>query len=243
MGRLQSDRVMLMPIGHFARVSRLSIRALRAVDMPLAEISIVLAGDGADDTLTSHLAALTDQLVEHDRKLHELQRLISRKELVMSNTVTVKPVPAHHAAVYRTSTTHTSVFTDIPDGFGRVIAALGDSGVDPVGMPYTLFHQAPDADAAGDIALCVPVARTVPLGGGIRVIAVDAGVVASVTHRGSYEQMGTAYAAMAAWIQQRGHRIVGPTREIYLNSPAEVDEIELLTEIQFPIDAEASAAE
>jgi effector-binding domain-containing protein len=54
------------------------------------------------------------------------------------------------------------------------------------------------------------ISRTVPLVGGIQVIAVAAGIVASVTHRGSYEPMGTLYAAIAAWIQQRGHRVVGP---------------------------------
>lgn len=35
-----------------------------------------------------------------------------------------------------------------------------------------------------------------------------------------------------------GHRMVGPHREVYLNSPAEVAEAELLTEIHFPIDVE-----
>ena len=32
MGRLQSDSMMLMPIGHFSRVSRLSVKSLRNYD-------------------------------------------------------------------------------------------------------------------------------------------------------------------------------------------------------------------
>ena len=61
---------------------------------------------------------------------------------------------------------------------------------------------------------------------------------ASIVHKGSYDNMGESYATVVAWIQERGHAMVGPAREVYLNSPAEVDEAALLTEIHFPIDAE-----
>ena len=50
--------------------------------------------------------------------------------------------------------------------------------------------------------------------------------------------MGESYATVSAWIHERGHRIVGPTREVYLNSPGDVAEADLLTEILFPIDAD-----
>jgi len=61
---------------------------------------------------------------------------------------------------------------------------------------------------------------------------------ATVLHRGSYADMGASYAAAAGWIQQHGHTVTGPALETYLNSPAEVDDADLLTEIHFPIDAE-----
>lgn len=264
---------MLMPIGRFARASRLSvkslrnydesgllpaalvdpgsgyryyrleqlrraetIRSLRALDVPLAQIAQILAGDRSEETLTLHLAALADQRDEYDRKLQELQRLIARKEFVMSDSVIVKHIPAQVVATCRTATTQKTVFSDIPVGFGHVIDALNSAGIDPVGAPFTVFYQAPDADSAGDMALCVPIGGSLRSTLGVEIVVFDEGMVASVIHHGSYEEMGESYATVSAWIHQHGHRIVGPTREIYLNSPAEVDEDALLTEIQFPID-------
>lgn len=263
---------MLMPIGRFARASRLSvkslrnydesgllraavvdprsgyryyrleqlraaetIRSLRGLDVPLVQIASVLNGDGSDSALASHLAALEEQRDQLDRKVQDLRQLLTRKEFLMSDTVTIKTLPAQLAAVYRTTTTQQSVFTDIPAGFGRVLRAMGSAGIDPVGAPFTVFYQAPDADTPGDIAMCVPVLAAAS-GANLELVRLDEQVVAAVTHHGPYEDMAESYAAISAWIHRFGHRIVGPTREIYLNSPADVEAAALLTEIQFPID-------
>ena len=268
---------MLMPIGRFARVSRLSvkslrnydesgllpaafvdpqsgyryyrleqlaradaIRSLRMVEMPLPQIAETLDGDEPDRLLMSHLVALETQRDELNRKAADLQRRINLKEFTMTNDVTIKSNPAQTAAAWRTATTHTEVFNDIPAGFGRVLEFLDGAGVDPVGGPFTVFHHAPDGDTAGDIAMCVPIASAFDEPGDVIVVEMPAHVTASVTHRGSYADMGESYANAAAWIQRHGHAITGPTREIYLNSPADVDEADLLTEILFPIDAEGS---
>lgn len=50
--------------------------------------------------------------------------------------------------------------------------------------------------------------------------------------------MAKSDATIASWIHERGHRILGPCREINLNSPADVAEEGLLTGIQWPIDPE-----
>jgi effector-binding domain-containing protein len=50
--------------------------------------------------------------------------------------------------------------------------------------------------------------------------------------------MGDTYASVGAWIHEHGHSPVGPGREIYMNNPGDVDEEDLLTEIQWPIDAD-----
>ncbi|MGH1492043.1 MAG: MerR family transcriptional regulator [Acidimicrobiales bacterium] len=266
---------MLLPIGKFARASRLSIkslrnydesgllpasfidpqsgyryyrleqlaradaiRSLRMVNMPLPQIAKALETDNPEELLTSHLATLEDQRDELNRKAQELQRRISLKEYVMSSQIATKSHPEIVAIGYRTETTHVDVFTDIPRGFGIVMAALEETDTDPVGPPFTMFHQPPDGDTPGDIAMCIPTATPVELGGETASVTIEPGVVASVIHRGSYDNMGQSYATVATWIQERGHSITGPTREIYLNSPADVDEADLLTELLFPIDAE-----
>lgn len=279
MGRFKNEEMTLMPIGRFARASRLSvkslrnyddsgllraayvdpssgyryfrleqlavanlIRSLRAVDVPLPQIAMILAGDESDATLASHLVALEDQRDAYERKLLELRQLIDRKEFVMSESVTVKSLPARLAATLRISTTQQSIFSDIPAGFGRVSMALDSVGVDPSGAPFTVFYRVPDADSAGDIALCIPI-----LGDGTAVSTADIVefpelTAASILHRGAYEDMGESYATVSAWIHRFGHRISGPTMEVYLNSPADVDRDGLLTEILFPIDPDGEDA-
>lgn len=276
MGRPDVDHVMLMPIGKFAKASRLSvkslrnydesgllpaalvdtqsgyryyrleqlaradaIRSLRMVDMSLPLIAETLDGDDPEQVLMSHLAALETQRNEIDRMAQKLQRRIHLKEYIMSNEITVKSTSSVVVAAHRTATTYAEVFNDIPSGFATVMGALASAGVDPIGIPFTLFHQAPDADSPGDIAMCVPVGvacdDTID---GVDTIEFAAGTTAMVLHRGSYDDMGASYANAVTWIQGRGHQIVGPCREVYLNSPAEVAEDDLLTEIHFPIDAE-----
>ena len=274
MGRLDDQDVkMLMPIGRFARASRLSIkslrnydesgllpaafvdpqsgyryyrieqlaradaiRSLRMVEMPLPTIVEALDGDDPESLLTSHLAALEEQRDEIERKAQELKRRIQTKEYVMSTEVTLKTNPTITALAHRTETTYSEIFNDIPAGLGAVMGTLAEENLDPVGPPFTLYFQAPDGDTAGDIAMCVPIADGVA--DDLDTVTVPAGAAASIIHRGSYENMGESYATVAAWIQQRGHSITGPAREIYLNSPADAAEADLLTEILFPIDGE-----
>ena len=265
-----------MPIGRFARASRLSIkslrnydesgllrpvlidpqsgyryyrieqlaradaiRSLRMVGMPLAKIGETLDGEAPTETLMSHLVELETQRDELDRMMQQLQRRIETKEYVMSTAVTVKQYEAITAVGHRTSTTAKGIFSDIPAGFERVLGTLFETGIDPVGPPFTLYHQAPDGDTDGNIMMCVPVDQAAVNGDDdLGSIAIGAGAAASIIHRGSYEDMGRSHAAIAAWIQERGHQIVGETREVYLNSPAEVAESDLLTEVLVPIDAE-----
>ena len=277
MGRPDGDYVMLMPIGRFARASRLSvkslrnydasgllpaafvdpqsgyryyrleqlaradaIRSLRMVQMPLPHIAETLDGDDPDGSLMSHLISLERQRDEFDRMAQQLQRRIKLKEYTMSTTVTIKTNPAITAIAHRTATTYAEIFDDIPAGFGTVMSFLAEANIDPAGIPFTLYHQPPDGDSPGDIAMCVPVAfaSETDTNDATSVVEIPEGAAAAIMHEGSYDDMGRSYAAVAAWIQERGHRIIGPAREVYMNSPADVAEADLLTEILFPIEAE-----
>ena len=275
MGRLDAEHLMLMPIGRFARASRLSvkslrnyddsgllpaafvdpqsgyryyrleqlaradaIRSLRLVEMPLPLIAETLDGQDPEGSLMSHLSSLQQQRDEFERKAQQLRLRINQKEFTMSTTVTVKTHPAITAIGHRTDTSYAEIFHAIPAGFGSVMTFLTENNVDPAGAPFTLYYQAPDGDSMGDIAMCVPVANPIETDATTSMIEIPQGAAAVVTHQGSYDNMSESYASVAAWIEARGHRVIGPVREVYLNSPAEVAEADLLTEILFPIDAQ-----
>lgn len=216
-----------------------TIRFLRIVDMPLATIAAALDSDDPEVLLTAHLVSLERQRDDIDRMAQQLQQRIQRKAHHMStDAITIKQTPAITAIGHRTETNYAGIFEDIPAGFQRVMGFLSDAGVDPVGTPFTIYHHVTDADTTGEIAMCVPVAAAIEPGDQTEVVNIEAGTTASVVHRGGYDDLSESYAAVASWIHERGHRIVGPHREVYLNSPADTAEADLLTEILFPIDAE-----
>src|SRR5215213_6409744 len=68
------------------------------------------------------------------------------------------------------------------------------------------------------------------------VLAELAGGPAAVTvHRGPYAEIGPAYHTVSGWVADHGHELAGGPREVYLNDPREVAEADLLTEVQWPI--------
>jgi effector-binding domain-containing protein len=60
------------------------------------------------------------------------------------------------------------------------------------------------------------------------------GSFARTVHRGPYEALGLAHAAVFAWVRERGHEVAGPAREVYVDDPAEVDADALRTEVLLP---------
>jgi effector-binding domain-containing protein len=263
----------LMPIGRFAKASRLSVRSLRnyddagllpaafvdpgsgyryyrveqlarasvirtlrSLDVGLPAIAEFFAAEDPGAVLAAHLVELEARRDQLDRTIDRVIHLLQTKGLAMDTRIAVKDISAQRVAAFRCSATQTEIFQAIPDGFGKVFAILGD--VTPTGIPFVLFHTFPDAETAGEVSMCVPIDRhrTIDSGDDVEVLDLPASAMVAIVHRGSYEEMGEAYASIASWIHARGHAILGPSREIYLNSPTDVDQDDLLTEIQWPID-------
>jgi effector-binding domain-containing protein len=215
-----------------------AIRVLRSLDMPLEDVRQALEADDplvAAKVLDRHRARLESELERHERMLAFLGRLIERKEGVMPYECTVKEVPAQHVAVLRKHASMATIGEEVQSGFATIGQAVGMAGVPIVGMPYLVMFDVIDEESDGDIELGFPVAKPFPGSGEVEGRELEAMTVASTVHRGAYDEIGPAYHTLQGWIQEHGHEIVGPPRELYLNDPREVREDETLTEIQFPI--------
>jgi effector-binding domain-containing protein len=113
---------------------------------------------------------------------------------------------------------------------------LARAGVAMTGPPFLVMAEPMDEETGGDIELGVPVAGPFPGDGDVTGAELPAMTVAWTMHRGPYAEVGPAYHTITGWIQEHGHDIVGPPREIYLTDPATTpDEADYLTEVQFPI--------
>ena len=149
--------------------------------------------------------------------------------------VTTSEVPAQQVAAVRRHTSMSTIGEDIAAGFEQVNAAMETVGIRQVGRPFIVFHGRIDDATGGDIEICSPVVS--PFHGVEEVYGteVPGGTIASTIHRGSYDEMASAYAAVMTWLDEHGLEPLGPPREYYLNDLETTKPEDLLTEIAFPI--------
>jgi effector-binding domain-containing protein len=93
-----------------------------------------------------------------------------------------------------------------------------------------------DQESNADVEVAVPVGGQLEETDDIKYYTLPGGKMAKILHKGPYEACEPTYNKLFAWIEENGKKIVGPTREVYLNDPREVPETEILTEIYAPIE-------
>lgn len=93
-----------------------------------------------------------------------------------------------------------------------------------------------DANGTADVEVAVPIASKIEVSGDIQCYELPGGKMAKIIHKGPYEACEPTYDKLYKWIEDNGKKISGPVREAYLNSPMEVSEAELLTEVYAPIE-------
>lgn len=60
--------------------------------------------------------------------------------------------------------------------------------------------------------------------------------MACVVHHGSFSNLGQAYNTLLEWVEKNGYRIIGSTREVYLQYEQGGDESLYVTEVQVPVE-------
>lgn len=118
-----------------------------------------------------------------------------------------------------------------------------ERGVQIPGRPIFVCHEMTveeskkaDEEGNADVEVAVPVFGKVEGTDEIKCYELPGGKMAKIVHKGPYQECEPTYKKLFAWLEQSGKRIVGPTREVYLNDPREVPPEELLTEIYAPIE-------
>jgi DNA-binding transcriptional MerR regulator/predicted transcriptional regulator YdeE len=76
--------------------------------------------------------------------------------------------------------------------------------------------------------------QDVPTSEDVAVIVLPAVQVAAAVHRGSFDGIAQAFEDLIRWIEDSGHRLAGPSRELYHELDAE-DPTRHVTELQVPV--------
>jgi len=117
----------------------------------------------------------------------------------------------------------------------------GPNGLFQPGIEFIgLCYDDPDITPAEKIRYdaCITIDGDWHPEGKIGVQTIAGGLYAMTTHHGSYNKLSETYAMLCGqWAPANGYEIRSlPSLEIYLNSPEETPEEELLTDVHVPIE-------
>jgi effector-binding domain-containing protein len=154
----------------------------------------------------------------------------------MGYEVVTKDLPDQPVLGMRFKTKLANIGGDIGKGYAAIFGYMGKVGAAPAGPPMALyFHMDMTADDI-DMELCVPVEREAAGEGDVRGHVLPGGRAASTLYKGPYDGVGPAYEALFAYMKDNSLSPAGPSRELYLTDPSQVENpADNLTEVLFPV--------
>ena len=142
-------------------------------------------------------------------------------------------IDPHPAITIRSRATTDELPEIFETSFARLIDYLESAGIDISGPPFAIYHD--PASEGSDVEMCLPVAQPVPESGDITCREISVGNAASTVHTGPYEEIESAYMALAEWVNENGYEPTGETYEFYLNDPGTTSPEDLQTVIFMPL--------
>jgi effector-binding domain-containing protein len=145
----------------------------------------------------------------------------------------IKETPEQNTASIRLTTSVAELPQIVGTCFGEVAGVMLAQQVPFAGFPFVIYYNM-DMQAL-DAEIGFPVGRPIEAAGRVKPSKLPAGKVVSELHTGPYAKLSETYEKVMASIQRDGLKVAPWMYESYLNSPEEVPESELKTEICFPL--------
>lgn len=152
----------------------------------------------------------------------------------MSYVCTLRDLGAQLAMSVRHEVPPGDAGSAVVDAFSAVGRYLKDVGGRPVGETYARFFRI-GGDAV-NVEVGFTVLELLPPEGPVQASELPACQAITTIHRGPYERLPDAVAALEEWMQVHGRTAAGPFWEVYLNGPPDVTEPEEFeTEVIMPL--------
>jgi effector-binding domain-containing protein len=146
----------------------------------------------------------------------EIVERIMQPALSISRTVSIQALPQTLGQV-----------------FVQIAQYLQECDEPAAGPPFVAYYNM-DMQAL-QVEIGMPVAHNLPGKGEIQAVQMPSGKLGACVHIGPYEEIGAAYEALTAYVQDSGYQASGVSYEIYLNDPTCTPPQELRTQILFPL--------
>jgi DNA-binding transcriptional MerR regulator len=192
------------------------IRRFRELDMPLDEISGILAAPDIatrNELIAAHLARLEDGLAKTQSAVASLRGLL------------VDPAPALHVSQRSVAATRAAAITqtvDIADAatwyqgaLGELHATIAAQDVAATGTPGGLFFDDLFTAERGQATLFIPCEREIRPTGRVAEATIPAAELAVIVHNGPHAGIDRVYGALGAYVTEHAIAVRGPLREYY----------------------------
>jgi effector-binding domain-containing protein len=111
-----------------------------------------------------------------------------------------------------------------------------ENGIDITGSPFAIYYDIEFDPDDADVEVCYQAVGPFANSGEVRNRILPGGRFATIVHTGSYERVGESYQQLFEYRQNKGERLIGPRREVYLVGPhSGKDASAYETELQFPL--------
>lgn len=262
LGHVDGD---LMPIGQFARLSRLSVKQLRHYDelgllvpahvdadsgyryyrrsqaRQALSIGLLRSLDVPLPVVAEVLSGTTDALdgvrEQLEAELARRHRTLAALERVIADGLPSLPVRVvtEPSRTVVTVREHASGPADVARATSTAIARLMHTSP-PVGPPELIGLFPVDLNDAFEVRAALVVDRGGVAEPGLSTEILPGGTFACATHVGPYDQIPLTTHAVLAWCAERGHPLRGPIREVYVSDPAATEPDRLVTHLMIPLE-------
>ena len=227
------------------RARRISL--LRQIGMPLATVAEVLVG--TDEQVVARLDGwwATQEATMRERRgslAYLRARLLRASDPeTPPESVSLREVPDTKLAAIRRDTDQQSLVDTMRGAAQEIRDHLRDSGAEPTGEWWVLYHGLVSPDSEAPIEICVPYTGTIDPAGPIttRVEPAHTEAICTVNRDDCYyPRIMRAYDAVESWIAGTGRPTQGPPREIYFAQWCDVAGDEPFAHVAQPV-GEAAA--
>lgn len=121
---------------------------------------------------------------------------------------------------------------------GKLMELIYKNNIQVLGGPFSIYYTDPSMVNPDEMVydIAIPIAENVKIEDNeVKVKTLPETHVIATIHKGDYKNLNETYQGVWNYIVENKYEASGPPLEIYLNSPEDVSQDELLTEIQFPI--------
>lgn len=194
------------------------IHRLRQLDVPLADIKLIIATDDPGrraDLIADHLRRLEAELDRTRSAVASLRQLLRPEAADLA--VELRSVPARSVAAVSTAAVR------LEDALGFFDSAMDEldtafPAADRTGAPGGLYANELFTEGVGAMTVFRPVRRP-RAGGRIETRELPAADLAVTVHAGPHDDIDVTYGRLGAWVVSHTLSIDGPVHETYLAGP------------------------